>query len=324
MRLSVFTPLGLLRLSAEKPLAERIYTSLVASLGKQFSTEEGALMDAHAFASARGMARLSRDTRRAALQGVPSQTGGLLPEHEKMRGIIPDPNATMADRRAELAARSLLPLGSSQANLEAALSSLLGSDLLAVHTTAVADVVLLSQADGGDVKYERPDVPRKVIRVDEPMSLPGAGTQWFEYTVIAGTQGTFSGQLERLVPGDRVNLDTGRLGCAETVEVTDVVPPGGGQPEAFRCEYTLPHDDGTIGFTHPLPMESTDKRHVLVVLSAAAAGDPQTRRQIDELMRRAVRDVTTWSIVAGSGGLTQQFQVAVASIGISHATPISY
>jgi len=328
VKLSPFTPLGLLRLSAATPTAERFYRSIIAGYGGQFSTDEGSLIDADAFARARAMARCARDVRRAALQGVPSQSGAVLPLKETEKGIIPDPTATMQERRAELAARSLVSAGSTVSNMETALAALLGADFLALHTVAVADTVIVSQADGGDVNFQRPDVARKIITVDEPMSLPGGGAQWFPYTVLSSSQGAFSGQPEALITGDMVCLQPHMLGRAEVVEVLDVdeIPDGSGNNiPHFECEYTLSHDDGSIGFTHPLPMDARTKRHSLVVVDAAVALDPETRRQINELMRRMVRDCSTWDIVADDGaGNTAQFTIGVDSIGISHATPVTY
>ena len=40
--------------------------------------------------------------------------------------------------------------------------ALLGADFLALHTVAVADTVIVSQADAGDVNFQRPDVARKL------------------------------------------------------------------------------------------------------------------------------------------------------------------
>lgn len=312
MKLSSFTPLGLLRLSRETPPAERIYRSLNAGLNGQFSTEEGAFFDAMHFAMARGMARVRRRLQQASKQGIPRRMTGLLPQKELEHDIIPEPNATLKKRRDAVAFQTRLPETATTAVVESALTKLLGDDFISYRVTQIDEV-----ADFGDkdaIAYKRPDVDRKVIRLLSSVTENGSIVPWtLKYEVIAGDSSPLSPETSKLVTGDVVVLEPARRGRAEAIRVSSVAT----SPDRFTALVGKTHEEGTIGFTHPLPVEATTKRHSLVVVTQSCALDQDKRRQINALMRRLARSTSTWGIVAQDGLHVQQFRIGEPAIGIS-------
>jgi len=72
--------------------------------------------------------------------------------------------------------------------------------------------------------------------------------------------------------------------------------------------------------TAPFPYWVSSKRHNVIVLKAAAAADPEKRRQVNELLGRMLRGVSTWDIAAESTpGHAGPFKVGEGLLGV---TPI--
>lgn len=315
MKLSAFTPIGLLRLAGGRPLAAKMYRAMVANFGGQFDTSKGTTIDAWCFANARGQARAQMLRRAASLQNIPQRASFLLPVREKEYGIIPGANATLQDRRREFAARKLAAMGSARHQIETALAALLGADFVAYRPTSVADTLQWSQLDSLDVNYQRPEVARKLVRIKTSLSMPGALAQIATYALEAIP--VVPGQSNLLLPGDVLMVEPGRLGRAERVVVADVDNTNSSNL-IFSAVFTKSHDANSLATTSPFPGYSTTKRHSLIVVKQAAAGDPEKRRWINELMRRMLRSTSTWDIVEqdpAMGTQTKLFQIGEPSIG---------
>ena len=162
----------------------------------------------------------------------------------------------------------------------------------------------------------------RVVRLLGAVSvgLPGAITVPYEMVSVPQAATAQSDATEVRV-GDRVSFDVGHSSIGEVVEVTAVTP---GATPTFTASFTNPHSAGTLGFTNPFPWWISTQRHVLVVLTAAAAQDPETRRKVDEQMPRMLRSTTKWGIVAADGTNTQQFQFNTPSLGFTtlEASPL--
>lgn len=69
----------------------------------------------------------------------------------------------------------------------------------------------------------------------------------------------------------------------------------------FLATFTQPHDAGASISTGAFPYWGSYQRCLYVVLTAAAAADRETRRKLDEYLRKAVRGVDSWAILAATG-----------------------
>ena len=103
---------------------------------------------------------------------------------------------------------------------------------------------------------------------------------------------------EKIVKGDVLCIDPGILGAAE--KVTVLAASGSGTSRTFTAEFQKQHAAGTFATTGPTPIWASTKRHVLVVVKAAAAASVETRDRIHELFQRVMRAPTTWDIVEES------------------------
>lgn len=317
MQPSLFTPVGLWRCSSRKPSARAIFDQQRAGMGGQFDVSAESAMGAFLYANAIGQARTRQVVEAAALQRIPRRASYLMPQREEEYGLVPSPNASLTDRREEYARKFKVVQCTSHVAVEAALLELLGDDFVGLRATPTAEIATLSQADGLDVNYQRPDVTRKVVRLLNAVSFIGVpSTVAFEYVFTAPS----TTDQDQLVAGDVIVVDPGRLGWTERVEVTAVAPVlvlGVVTGYTLTAEFAFSHDAGTIGLTHPYPGLATSKRHSLVVVTQSAALDPEKRRRINELMQLHARSTSTWDIVAADGDNVQQFLIGAPSIGIS-------
>lgn len=98
-----------------------------------------------------------------------------------------------------------------------------------------------------------------------------------------------------LVAGDILCIDPGNLGLTERVEVLSVREEDG--VRYFSARFTKTHSAGVYVTTGPMPIWTNTKRHVLLVVTAAAAVDPKLVRRVHAELTRIMRAPTTWAIV---------------------------
>src|SRR4051812_5241394 len=148
MLFSRFAPMSLYALQASEPESRAIYHQLLRGIdgttegGKSYSTEEGTRMEAMAHAQALAIARARQRLRQAGEQVLPWKMVEGLPIAEADLEIIPPPDASVLDRRAEVGRRFELPAGASRAAIESALQELLGADFLALHVVDIGDAAI--------------------------------------------------------------------------------------------------------------------------------------------------------------------------------------
>lgn len=308
----------LFRFKAGPSDARRIYDTMIANLGDQYSTEVGSRQEATCFAQALGIAREDKRLRDAANERLATKANETLPSREAAYGLIPGPNDTMADRHAALAARVKLPQQWSAVAIRAALTALLGTDFIAYRPTPQSDAVMYPATIGAwPMNLQRPSVARKVLELKTPVAF--VGTPITVPAIVTGPTGApINPGTQGPVAGDVFVFDAGMSGIADAVTVTAVtlsfsefslVPTYN-----VTGTFTQPHDAGALGVTQPFPYWVSTKRHSLVVVSAAAAADPERRRKVDEAMRRMVTARSTWDIVAGTSSATTAFQLGQPSL----------
>ncbi len=106
-----------------------------------------------------------------------------------------------------------------------------------------------------------------------------------------------------LTVGQTVTVQGENTAQAEKVTVLGVSLTPQGQASAgpcFEAIFYKAHDIGSIVVTGVFPYWFSTQRELLVVTTAAAAANRETRRQVDELMRKSSRVVDTWATVAAT------------------------
>lgn len=293
MLLSEFAPLGLMQLTSDEPESVDIYEALLACFGEQFSTEEGSRIELWCYSRAIELAFGKSVMEEAVEQRLPSKTTHMLPVLERDFGIVPAPNATLAQRRAVLVERFKLPTGGSAFEIRAALTRLLGADFIAYLPTDIDDATIVPAAIGDHpMNLKRPEITRKRVALAGAVSFIG-----IPQTVA------FTNESGALEVGDVVVFDPGQYGLADRVTIDAI----GGTAEAptLTATFTYPHSAGALGVTMPYPEWSSTKRHSLVVLKASAAADPEKRRVAHEEMARRARASSTWNVVEASEDETE-------------------
>lgn len=312
MLLSEFTPIELFELSDEEPIAERIYYTMVAAHGGQFDMTPGeSYVEGKCFATALSKARMIKLLERAGYQAYAATVDDKLVQRESEFRITPPFDATLPERQAVITKLRRRPKTWSKARITAELQDLLGDALIAYIPTPLADAVRWPASLGAQPQnLQRPSSPRKLIRITQPISAGLGATQPVTYEVVDTPAAPTSGEQSDLVVGDTLAVEPEVLGITETVTV-ELVGPG-----FFYATFDNPHTEGCLATTACFPQWISTKRHNLVVVTPAAAVDPETRRAIDDAMRRMVRASSTWDIVQSADGLhTEDFIIGESPIG---------
>ncbi len=288
---SAWTPCGLLTLSDEKPLAQAIYESSAAAYGGQISTEEGSRLDAHLYAQSIAIAAARTTLLQAGGEVLPAGALAFLAEREREYGVIPAAGDTVSDRRGVLASRKLLPIEPTQTNVEIALSSAVGDAFVAYLTTSSSAATKWpSAANATQLLFAAASTPRKLVALADGV-MPGAQT--ITYADVPMPLSPQPAPPTDVLVGDVLLVDPNNPGRSERVTVSAV---GVG---TFTGTFANAHDAGCLAMTESFPQWQSTKRHALVVLTAAGAADPETRRKVHDVMVRAARAVSTWSITSG-------------------------
>ncbi len=324
-RFSAFTRFGHLAFSSKPAQSETIYRSIVAGLGgdgKNFRIQPGSRADATAYAQAMGFARARLTLQRAGNQKYAAQVTEMIPVREQEYGLVPGALDTMSQRRAALAQAKLLPLGNAQVVVDNALRALLGADFLAFRTTTKDELVTWPTSLGDQPQnLQVPTVPRKLFRLLGPVTGPGPQTVRMQQIAVPVSPGSTSNAP---LVGDQLVVDPENDARTEVVTITAVAAPVAGQFD-IAATYTSAHDGGCTATTQPYPMWASTKRHSLVVLTNAAASDPEKRRKVHEKLAKILRGVSTWSITDGAGGVTGgPFRVGVGRLGITTIGSVSF
>lgn len=321
MRFSSFAPLGLYRLSGEKPRARAVYEGMVAAHGGQYDMTAGTRQEAFCFATALGVARAERRQRRAQEQAIGTKCTDLLPRMEAIHGIVPGATATTPERRNELAFAQRRPSVWTQANIAEELELLLGSDFIAYRPTPDAEVVRWpttfpttpdTPTLGQPMNLREAGVARKLGRVTSPIALV-PGTLTVDYELVGAPQGV-DGDDGAFKVGDWIVVQEPGEPNPKAYRTVVTAAPAAGQ---FTAHFAEAFSVGASVFTHPYPRWTSMRRHNLVVLTPSAAADPTKRRVVDRAMRRMARACSTWSIVASTDGITlDTFAIDVPGIGV--------
>jgi len=311
--------MSLYRLSAKEPDSKAIYRSLMDGYGDQYDKSVGGRIEGLCFMYALGIARARKRIQQARDQRLPNKVVDLIERREAELGIVPGPHDTMAQRRAVLVERFKPPTGGCRLAIETALTAAIGADFIKYYVRPIGSEPN-HPANAGDwpMNFQRNDVPRKIVKLDGPVAFTGVPVT-VQFEQLGGTPA--------LIPGDVVVFDAGREGQADRVTISAITDSTGAFDETIvllTATFTRPHEAGAFGFTHPFPLWRSTRREAIIVVSAAAAQDPEKRRKVHDEMRRHARAVSVWNIVAANGTNTQEFQLGTACMGFSTLPAIAY
>jgi hypothetical protein len=289
--LSAFTPLGVLRLQSLPSEAEKIYNALVAGLGDgNYAVTPGSREDGWCYAWARCLAVVRLTLIHAGKQIEADCVTEFMGDREAEWQIVPGLNDSLITRRLTLAARKLLPRGARWEAVVDALSTLLGSDFVWYRTTKPAEIDAWPAGGAGaqPMNLQLPAVERKRIVITQPITLKLGSPQFVTYQLADPTQ-------PALLVDDELVVQPENVARAERVTVTAVTPTN------FQATFNGVHDSGCSATTMPWPAWTSSQRVDLVILTAAAALDPETRRKTNDLLERILRGVSTWGLVQQTG-----------------------
>jgi len=300
-KFSAFTPFGMLAFSSKPSHAEAIYRTLIDGDGDTFDVTGN--QDDRRYAAAMVLASAQYQLDRAGNNRSPKRATELLGLLERDFRVVTAPNATLPERRAILTARALVTRGARFESVQAALFALLGSDLIAYDTTSVVDAVALPSVPGSVGVFARPGTQKKTLQFPKAVSIIGEPIT-IAYELIGDSADPINGEQFCVDPDPRRNI--------ENVTVSDV---GNGM---LTATFTRSHEPGTVA-TRPHPFWISSKRYARVLVSVAAAKDPETRRQINEIMARMARGVSQWCIAHNAGVFTSDDPV----LGLTDCTLVS-
>ena len=283
---------------------ETIFRSMLSNIGvESLSTEEGTRMRAFCYAQAMHAARILHTLEHAGFQLDPLKVCEMLALREGEYGLVPGPYDSIDDRRAALAARKLAPRGGDFNNIKNALLTLVGDPFVQYIPTAWADATVYP-TNLGDQPMNLAPANRlpKVATLTSNISLGLGAPQWVHYTQtdLQPVPDSTSAPSTLLV-GETIVVDPGHNVLHEAVTILDLRELIPGATE-LRATFNNPHSAGALVSNLPYPYWLSTKRFNLVVLEAASAADPETRRKINELLSRMVRAVSTWAIVQEDPG----------------------
>jgi hypothetical protein len=311
MRFSCFSRFGHYRFSGKRPAAQAIFYGLRDALGGTENLGDHHLtgpMAGSLFAKAFATANAQRAVDQFTREQTPHTSEHYLEMHERDYLIVPPASATRDERRSALLAAELLSLGCNDSALQDALSTLLGSALVAVRTHDSTEFVIAPAdwATTGPGTWKPASIIAKWHRLTAAIGAPGL--QSFSSTSIHDDATVLTG-------GDVIVIDPGKFGIQEKVTITST-----GQGTFVRA-----HEVGALVTTEPFPFATTSSRHILIVTTTAVATSTAWRRRVAVVMNKLARAVDCWSLVdetvAGTLGPFYPDVVGV-SPGIPGVTPL--
>jgi len=301
---SRFTPYGMLSYSKRQTHARRIYDVLVEGVGDSFDTSPDSLEAARLYARAMVLASAQYQLDRAGNNRLPLKATELLGLLEKDYQIVPAADATLNDRRRELAARAKISKGNRQGAMEYALRILLGEAFIEYRTTPIQFATVSPYLPETIGAYPPPGTEKKTFRLTQRVAMRGVPVT-ITFETIGLSQLPIAGETYSFDPDTRnPNIEAVTLEAVVGATLT--------------ATFGKPHEAGALA-TNSNPAWISSKRYVTIVTTLAAATNPETRRKINELMARAARGVTQWEICHNQG----QFITDDAVLGLSDCTQVA-
>lgn len=300
-RFSAFSRFGFARFSSRKTYHQIIFETLRDGQGPGYDPDFNSVQSARLFAAAACLASSQYMLERAYNNANPLKATELLGELEKEYGLIPAQDATLPQRRSELAARVLIIRGAARYAVMDALRLVLGSDFVDYRTSEAPGVyptTMQLAAKQGTFTTDTTD--RKTLRITECISVGLGLPKTVHFTAYDPTE-----TLPLLFAGEKLLVDPAVM--RETVTIESV------SADTFTATFALPHDALSPATTARVPVWVSTQRHSLIVLTTEAALDPERRRKANDVLKRIMRGVSTWDLCDESG----PFRVGVGKLGVT-------
>lgn len=320
-RFSAFTPFGMLAFSRRPSHAETIYQSMVSVLKDGISQEKGTPDEAETYADAMAIATARYSLERAGNSTDPMNVAReLLPNLELDYQLRPAPRDSIQTRRHRLRAKMPVPNGGSYLAVWNALKDLLGVDFLSyrVFATNETSTYPADPLASIEVKASRSDLPPKYNRFIDPVANLG-DPLWVAYASLDPSAVTVP-----FLRGEVVMASPENSATAERVTVDDVREVDG--RHEMLATFAKSHDMDSSVTNMDWPYWWSTQRFALVVVTPSAAGDPEKRRLVHELMADKARGVSTWAIVRPKtlGDSSTMAFTLPAPIGAATMDPVAF
>ncbi len=329
-RLSIFTPVGLLRMTAADAEARVIFNAKVSALGANrlrpayATVDPNTRLEAKLYAESIMEAAVRMLLRRGGDADDPKRIHPeLVPLREMEWGLVPEAGDTMALRKGHLQAAYQLPGGGDRYSIENALKALLGSGFIYYRTMKPSERVSYPSAiSDSPINLQAPTVKRVLIRLGSlGVSLPGPSAQKVYYVPFDPLSPPPGQQL--LQKNDVLVLEPEISARTETVTVLDSGTDGGGS--WFSAVVENAHEPAAVGTTAPFPFWVTNQRFALIIVTAAVAADTKAIRRIHLIMQRLARGVSGWAIAAATGpGQAGPFQISISPLGTTTLGTVTF
>jgi hypothetical protein len=268
--------------SSKPTHGQAIYEAMRDSMGGTYETDFSGKQQARLYAQAMCIGAAQYQFDRAYNNRKAATATELLPSHERDYQIVPSYNSTLSERRQIAAARALVTRGPRREAIEDALRTLLGDDFISYETTNTGDAITFPSSPGDVGTFARAGTQKKLLRLDAHVSLIGV-LSMVPFTSLGGTHAPIAGESYTVAPDSRnPNIEKITLTAATPTTVTAV--------------FSKPHSAGALA-SRPHPLWISSKRFSRVVVSPAAALNVETRRKINEQMKRQLRGISQWCIV---------------------------
>lgn len=315
-------PYGLLEYSDEDNPAEQIYDQMRSAAGALVvdDTIGEALIHAKALCLGLAVAELRRIGKQVDPAFIAPE---LIAIRELQVGIVASPYATMTERRAAVAIKENVSKGGAYSNIVSQLQLALGSDFIAYRPIKKEESTAIPEdPDETTGNWLDPRTARagKLFQTVSPITTMGSPV-WVEYTTVDGAL-----TYDNFVIGETIVVDPGDETRCEVVAISDIDDTT--DPPKIEAEFRNTHAAGALLSNQYFPAQSCDKRHSLIVVTAAAAANGALRNRVDEVMRGVARGVSTWTIVPGESdaesGTLGPFRVNQGRLGITPIGSIDY
>jgi hypothetical protein len=274
---------------------DRIYSALRRAQGgeENFDQDDNSVQSARCYAAATLIAEVVSKQALVKAELRPSQATELLANHELDYGLAPTEDMTVEQRRAALAAATLIPNGATESNVTATLTALLDTDFIAVRLLTLAEAD--NWDDGTTTGLNTWHSPPSWWQTTNPIYMTGTSFT-VGLSLVAG-----SGEPPAI--GDKLTFAPMRKGLTETVEVVGV---SGNQITAV---FTKGHETGEIVTSVSYRMGGCTNRIWIVRLTETAARDAATRQLVHRAMERLARATDDWVVTSTNSSTYGPFRV---------------
>jgi hypothetical protein len=303
---SAFTPYGMLEFSSRPSHGEVIYKDMLRNAGVDENVDPSGNLASELYADAMLSARVLYTLERAGNQADPRTAQEKLAQLEFEHGVTPPPNATLGERRRELARIRRLNNDGRFGTISQALVELLGDNLVKYRTVRIDELPPTAGDTPPGALLVESNTPVRIIRTLTQVSVTGTATPVKTQYV--------TGSLTQLVTGQKVLISPSDNSRAEVVEVASVTSDG------FTAVFSKPHDAGVLVTTGQHPIVQSYKRIHQIIVTDPNHIDTDTRLRVAETMRRAVKGTAIWQLMGES--TAAQAGPFRTDEGLTNTTPI--